>query len=365
MSLAFNLQENVPLASRTTLGIGGPARYFVTAKTEAEVIAALAWADDNSLPVFILGGGSNLLVADTGYAGLVVSIALKGVTYQDSEDGKALVTAAAGEDWDEFVGACVARHLAGLECLSGIPGLVGGTPVQNVGAYGQEVGETIRQVRVFDRQTRQIVTLSNAECGFTYRTSLFNTTARGRYVVLSVAFTLLHNGAATVRYADLQKHLAGRADAPTLAEVRAAVWQIRAAKSMVIAPDDPNAQSAGSFFKNPLVNTATAMVIEAAARQYGVLAENEALPRFTAGAEQVKIPAAWLIERAGFPKGYRNGLAGISTKHTLALINCGGAQARDILALMREIQEKVHGVFGVALQPEPVFLGFEGQCTEW
>ncbi len=359
MAQAFNLQENVPLAPLTTLGVGGPARYFVTAQTEAEVLAALAWAGDNSLPVFILGGGSNLLVADAGYTGLVLNIALPGVTYRD-EGGITLATAAAGEDWDGFVGACVARNLAGVECLSGIPGLVGGTPVQNVGAYGQEVSETIRQVRVFDRQIRQIVTLSNAECGFAYRTSLFNTTARGRYVVLAVEFALLRDGAAAVRYADLQKYFAGRTDMSSLAGVRIAVRQIRAAKSMVIVPDDPNARSAGSFFKNPIVNTATAEFIEVAARRHGVLAANEAVPHFAAGAEQVKIPAAWLIERAGFHKGYKRGRAGISTKHTLALINCGGAQARDILALMREIQEKVHAVFGVALTPEPVFLGFEG-----
>ncbi|MBL8190366.1 MAG: UDP-N-acetylmuramate dehydrogenase, partial [Acidobacteria bacterium] len=312
--------------------------------SESELIAAIEFAEQRDLPVFILGGGSNVLVSDEGFSGLVIRVAIKGIEWREQ------VTAGAGEDWDGFVRQCVERNLAGVECLSGIPGLVGGTPVQNVGAYGQEVSETITQVRVFDRQTKQIIELSNAECGFRYRTSIFNSTERNRYVVLAVSFALKANGEPALRYPDVKNFFAGRSAEPTLAEVRQAIIEIRSRKGMVIVPDDPHCRSAGSFFKNPVISAEAFAKLEAAA--------GERPPSFPAGDGYVKVPAAWLIERAGFARGYAKGGAGISSKHTLAIINRGNATAQEVLDLVAEIQASVLAEFGVALLPEPVFVGF-------
>ena len=242
--------ENVPLAPLTTLGVGGPAKYFAHARSPEEVGELFAWAESEGEPLFILGGGSNILVADSGFDGLVVKIDIEGVEFVD-EGETGLITAGAGEDWDGFVATCVERDLAGIECLSGIPGSVGGTPVQNVGAYGQEVSETIVSVRCFDRGERRFVELSNTECGFEYRKSIFNTSERNRYVVLSVVYQLVIGGRAKIAYRDLEERFAGRE--PSLGEAREAVISIRKEKSMVIDPSDPNSRSAGSFFKNPIV----------------------------------------------------------------------------------------------------------------
>jgi len=345
------IQENVPLAPLTTLGIGGAARFFAEARGEDELIEAMAFAEQRQLPVFILGGGSNVLVADEGFPGLVIRIAIKGIDWRD-EGGKVLVTAGAGEDWDGFVRQCVERNLAGVECLSGIPGLVGGTPVQNVGAYGQEVGETITSVRAFDRQSKQIVELSNDDCRFSYRASIFNTTERDRYVVLAVTYALHLGGEAAIRYPDLKNFFSDRNDKPTLAEVRKAVIEIRSRKGMVIRPDDVDCRSAGSFFKNPIILLEVLARLE---REAG-----EVPPSFPAADGKVKVPAAWLIERAGFQKGYTKGRVGISSKHTLAIINRGGATAGEILELVGEIKNEVHNKFGVVLIPEPVFVGAGG-----
>src|SRR5664279_510137 len=247
------IREHVALAPFTTLGVGGPARYFVEATTEAEVIEAVEFARSRQLPLFVLGGGSNLLVADVGFAGLVLKVGIAGSWSFTAAHEDVLFTAGAGMDWDTLVAQTVEANCAGLECLSGIPGTVGGTPVQNVGAYGQEVSETIRELRVLDLQSLQIRTLSNAECGFTYRSSIFNTTERDCYIVLRVSFALRQSGKASVRYADLQKFFAQTAGDPTLAEVRAAVREIRHRKAMLIVPGDEDARSAGSFFKNPIV----------------------------------------------------------------------------------------------------------------
>ena len=344
MPSSVSILENVPLAPLTTLGIGGAARFFIEAASESELIAGLEFAEQRRLPVFILGGGSNLLIADEGFPGLVIRVALKGIVWGEQ------VTAGAGEPWDEFVGQCVQRNLAGVECLSGIPGSVGGTPVQNVGAYGQEVSETITQVRVFDRQTKQIVELSNAECGFRYRASIFNSTERNRYVVLAVTFALKANGEPALRYPDVKNFFAGKSDQPSLAETRRAVIEIRSRKGMVIVPDDPDCRSAGSFFKNPVISAEAFAKLEAAA--------GERPPSFPAGDGFVKVPAAWLIERAGFQLGYAKGRAGISSKHTLAIINRGNATAQEVLDLVAEIQARVQAEFGIALLPEPVFIGF-------
>lgn len=341
------------------MGIGGPARFFAEAFTEADVIEAATWAAERSLPLFILGGGSNLLVSDDGFPGLVVRVAIKGITSR-AKGQTMLVTAGAGEDWDRFVAWCVERHLAGVECLSGIPGLVGGTPVQNVGAYGQEVSETIVSVRAWDCQQNEIVELSNKECGFSYRASIFNTTARDRYIVLAVTFALAIHGHPTLKYADVKNYFAGRGGQPFLFEVREAVREIRAGKGMLIVPGDADCRSAGSFFKNPLVTAEQFATIERAARKEKLLGKNEHLPHFAAPEEMIKLPAAWLIEKAGFQKGYNKGRVGISSKHTLAIVNRNGGTANDVLRLMREIQEKVIERFGVRLVPEPLFVSPEG-----
>jgi UDP-N-acetylmuramate dehydrogenase len=285
-------------------------------------------------------------VSDKGFAGLVIQVSLKGIEIRDGFE----ITAQAGEDWDRFVAFCVQRNLAGVECLSGIPGFVGGTPVQNVGAYGQEVSETIVAVRCFDRQRGEIVDLTNRDCGFTYRTSIFNSTERDRYVVLSVTYALTPDGRPKIVYKDLKEHFEGRE--PTLAETREAVLKIRRLKSMVIDDADPNSRSAGSFFKNPIVAADKVEQISAAA---GV----ENVPNFPAPDSQVKIPAAWLIERSGFGKGFRLGNAGISSNHSLALINAGGATAAEIVALKEKIQDGVRKKFDILLLPEPVFVGFD------
>ena len=342
MTESLNIQENVSLEPLTTLKIGGNARYFVRATSEDEVVAALEFAESKGLPVFILGGGSNVLIADSGFEGVVLQIALKSI----STDGSGAVTAQAGEDWDAFVSHCVDHDLAGVETLSGIPGFVGGTPVQNVGAYGQEVAETIVSVRCYDRQKREFVELSNADCGFTYRTSIFNSTMRDRYIVLSVTFALEKGGTPKIVYKDLFEHFGERQ--PTLSEVREAVLQIRRSKSMVIDADDPNSRSAGSFFKNPIVTKEKLTALQA---------EHGSVLSFPFG-ESVKIPAAWLIENAGFHKGFALGNAGLSSKHTLAVINRGGASAADILSLKDEIQAAVSAKFSIELYPEPVFVGF-------
>ena len=351
MSTSPRIQKNVPLAPLTTLGIGGAARFFVEAGSEDELLAGLEFAEQRRLPVFILGGGSNLLIADEGFPGLVIRVALKGIVWGEQ------VTAGAGEPWDEFVGQCVQRNLAGVECLSGIPGSVGGTPVQNVGAYGQEVSETITNVRALDRQSKRIVELSNADCRFGYRAGIFNSTEKERYVVLAVTYALRPAGEPALRYPDLKNYFAGRSDQPTLSEVRQAVIAIRAQKGMVIQPNDSDCRSAGSFFKNPVLTAAAFAQLEAAAQAQGLLREGERVPRFPADG-QIKVPAAWLIERAGFQKGYAKGQAGISSKHTLAIINRGNATAREVLALVREIQQRTAAKFGVHLTPEPVFVGF-------
>ena len=311
---------------------------------------ALAFARSRQLPVFILGGGSNVLISDDGFPGLVVRIAIGGVSHR-LEGGLISVTGGAGEDWDRFVERAVEGGWAGLECLSGIPGLLGGTPVQNVGAYGQEVSETITAVRVYDRQTESLVDLSAPDCRFGYRSSLFNRFAPNRYIVLAVTFALRPQGEPAIRYPDLKSYFAHAAAGPSLKEVREAVLAIRARKAMVLQPGDPDCRSAGSFFKNPVVAGELLARIEEAA--------GESVPRFPADDGQVKLPAAWLIERAGFRRGHSRGRAGISSKHTLAIVNRGGATAVEVLDLAHEIQETVRERFGLLLQMEPVLVGFE------
>lgn len=349
------LQENVPLAPLTTFHIGGPARFFVEAESRSEVEEAIAFARSKNLAVFVLGGGSNLLIADSGWPGLVLKVTILGIEQRPGHDdnNKALFDVGAGESWDRFVSHAVVAKCAGVECLSGIPGSVGGTPVQNVGAYGQEVAETIESVEVFDRRDRQVRELCNEACGFSYRSSIFNTTERERFIILRVTYALTPGGEPRLEYADLQRHFAGRETRPNLAETREAVRHIRARKGMLITPGDPDSQSAGSFFKNPVLSPEQHEDIKKRANAKGL-----AIPSYPALEKSRKVSAAWLVEHSGFTRGYGSGHTGISTKHALALVNRGGATAAEVLALKDQIQHRVEEIWGVCLEPEPVMVGF-------
>jgi UDP-N-acetylmuramate dehydrogenase len=345
-------QQNVPLAPLTTLKVGGPARYLSEATTAAEVREAVDFARSQQLPLFVLGGGSNLVVSDAGWPGLVLKIALSGINHRHERE-RIVFEVGAGEDWDRLVAMAVARNFAGIECLSGIPGSVGGTPVQNVGAYGQEVAETIDSVQVLDLEDGQVRELCPEACGFSYRTSIFNTTERGRFIILRVDYALKHGGQPRLEYADLKKYFSGWSALPTLAETRDAVRQIRARKAMLITPGDEDCRSAGSFFKNPVLSAAEHEDLSrrAAAKKLQV-------PSYPALEAQRKISAAWLVEHSGFTKGYTSGRVGISRKHALAIVNRGDATAADILAFKEQIQQRVEDIWGVRLEPEPVFVGF-------
>lgn len=348
----MRILENVPLAPHTTLKVGGPARYFVEAESELAILEALEHARTHSLPVFVLGGGSNLVIADRGWPGLVIRIALGGIRVEDQETNR-LFVAGAGEEWDKLVAKSVEQNCSGIECMSGIPGTVGGTPVQNVGAYGQEVAETITSVRAIDRTSGEVREFSNSDCGFAYRTSIFNSTEKDRFIVLEVRYALAAGGIPRVEYADLKRSFAESKTAPSLKEVRDAVRSIRASKAMLITPDDEDCRSAGSFFKNPIISPAEYERLAAlpASRE-------QKPPQFVAPDGQVKTSAAWLVERSGFHKGYTEGRVGISRKHSLAIVNRGGATAAEIVSFKDKVQEGVWRVFGVKLQPEPVFVGF-------
>jgi UDP-N-acetylmuramate dehydrogenase len=396
-----NVREQVNLSRFTTLGLGGPARRFVVAGTDEEIIAAVRIADQRGEPLLVLGGGSNLVISDDGFPGTVIQVATKGI-HRTTDPGAGpdaagpgqaepgtpvTLTVAAGEDWDTVVASCVAADLAGLECLSGIPGLAGATPIQNVGAYGQEVADTITRVRAYDRATAEVVDLAAADCGFGYRTSAFKRSitapaVTGRFVVLEVTFQLTSDRLSRpLRYAELAAALgldparpdparpddggpAEGARAP-LGDVRSAVLRLRRGKGMVLDPADPDSRSAGSFFTNPVLDTPQF----AALRQVvdGRCGPGVPIPQFPAGPGQVKVPAAWLIGQAGFGKGYQGAqradggrpgpTAHISTKHTLALVNAGDARTADVIGLAREIRERVRDIFGVELASEPVLVG--------
>ena len=350
--IGLNIQENVPLAPLTTFKVGGPARFFVEATGYDETLFAVEYARSNHLSLFVLGGGSNLVVSDNGWPGMVLKISIRGIEERAAEFSRLEFVAGAGEDWDGFVALTVKRNCAGVETLSGIPGTVGGTPVQNVGAYGEDVSETITSVQVLDMMTMQIRELTNEECGFGYRKSIFNSGTRGRYIVLSVTFALTPGGSPKITYADLKNRFGERN--PSLQETRDAVREIRLSKAMLIVPDDDDCHSAGSFFKNPIIPAAKYEELVGIATSAGIAAP----PKYPAGEDQVKVSAAWLVEQSGFPKGFARGNVGISRKHSLAIVNRGGATAADILSLKDEVQIGVQDRFGIHLSPEPVFVGF-------
>jgi UDP-N-acetylmuramate dehydrogenase len=348
------LQENIALAPLTTFRVGGAARFFVEAASRVEVEEAVAYARAHDLRLFVLGGGSNLVVSDAGWPGLVLKIAVDGIERRARmEDGKVLFDVGAGESWDRFVSHAVAAKCAGVECLSGIPGSVGGTPVQNVGAYGQEVSQTIESVEVFDTKDGQVRELCREACGFAYRTSIFNTSERGRFIILRVTYALTPDGEPLLAYEDLKRHFGGRETRPNLAEVREAIRHIRARKGMLIVEGDADSQSAGSFFKNPVLSAEQLSDVQKRAT-----AKSLTLPSYPALASSHKVSAAWLVEKSGLARGYGFGPVGISSKHALAIVNRGGATAAEILALKDEIQHRVEEIWGVRLEPEPVMVGF-------
>jgi UDP-N-acetylmuramate dehydrogenase len=346
-----------PLSALTTLRLGGPARRLITATTEEELIRAVAAADAAGEPLLVLAGGSNVVVADEGFPGTVVRVATRGIAHGavDAPDGRARLEVQAGEPWEAVVDAAEALGLAGVECLTGIPGSTGATPIQNVGAYGQEVATTVAAVRVLDRATGTVERLGPQACGFRYRSSVFR--GDDRRVVLAVTFELERSATSQpIAYAELAGALGVRVgDRVPAPAAREAVLALRRGKGMVIDPGDPDSVSAGSFFTNPVLEPAAfAALAQRVAQRLG---EGVVPPRFPGADGTIKTSAAWLIERAGFKRGDARGPVGISAKHTLALVNRGGATTAQLVALAREIAAGVDEAFGVALRPEPVFVG--------
>jgi UDP-N-acetylmuramate dehydrogenase len=342
-----HLTNGVSLAARTTLRIGGPAARMGDLASEEDVVEAVRDTETRGEPLFVLGGGSNVVVADEGFPGLVGRMAIRGIEAR-TEGDRVVVDVGAGEDWDAFVARAVEEGWRGVASLSGIPGLVGATPIQNVGAYGEEVADTVAGVRVYDREAARYVDMTPSECAFGYRASLFK--RRERWIVTRVRFAFARGGDAVVRYAELAKALSVKeGDAAPAARVRETVVALRRTKGMVLDPADPESVSAGSFFVNPIVETAVADRVAAVA--------GAPPPRFDGGPGRVKLAAGWLVERAGFTKGWGEGRAGVSRKHALALVNRGGASAGELLAVARTIRDGVRARFGVTLEPEPVMVG--------
>ncbi len=339
---------DVPLAELTTLRLGGPARTLVEARDQAELIDAVTHAEE---PVLVLAGGSNVVIADDGFDGTVVRVATRGIEEDELPGGRVRLTVEAGEPWEELVAKAVAEDLAGFESLAGIPGSTGATPIQNVGAYGQEVADTIASVRALDRTSGEVRDLAPQECAFAYRTSVFKQQP-GRYLVLQVTFDLERSRESRpVRYAELARKLGiDLGERAAIADVREAVLELRRGKGMVVDPEDPCSVSAGSFFTNPIL---ALREFEALQRRAGP----DAPPAWPEDHGRVKTSAAWLIQRAGFEPGYGDGTVGISAKHSLALINRGGGTTTELVALARHIAAGVQDAFGVALHPEPVFVG--------
>ncbi|GLI32931.1 UDP-N-acetylmuramate dehydrogenase [Desulforhabdus amnigena] len=344
--------ENYPLADLTTFRVGGAARYFVSVRSEEEALEAIDFAKMQNLPIFILGGGSNVLISDKGFDGLVILNRINGF-HRREEGGDTLVHAGSGEDWQEFVDRCIADDLQGTECLAGIPGTVGASPVQNIGAYGQSVSDTIAEVGTIDMDTGRSVSFGNKDCRFEYRKSIFNTVAAGRYLITSVTFRLKKNGKVAIRYRELENRLREISDV-TIQQVRDCVIAIRDGKGLLVRPGHECFQCAGSFFKNPVVDAESFKEIEKKVRKAGGCS-NWAWP---VDSGEVKISAACLIQSAGFTCGYRKGNVGLSPRHTLIVVAYEGSTAQDVVDFAREVQEKVRKTFGVRLSPEVRFVGF-------
>lgn len=351
--MPISIQQNIPLALLTTIQLGGNASKFVSCASDQDIIDALTYAQGKNLPIHILGGGSNTVFSDTGFSGLVIHIAAKGISHEELTDGTVRLTARAGENWDNVVQYAIEHNFTGIECLSGIPGSAGGTPYQNVGAYGQDVSETIETVCVIDRSTHTATEFSNQACEFGYRTSRFKTTDKDKYIITAVSFILTPNKPPIIKYPELQDAFDQTATGQdTLQQVRDAVLTLRKKKSMVIDKADPNSISCGSFFTNPIITEEELAAIPAL--------HNSDIPQFPAGEEPndeqlIKLSAGWLIEHAGFSKGMQFGNVGISTNHSLALINRGGT-TEELLTLAKKIQEAVKEKFEIQLEMEPVVV---------
>ena len=349
----ISVKEHIRLADYTTLHLGGTANYFCECSSVDDLRSALQFAKEKNIRAHILGGGSNTIFSDNGFNGLVIKIGLRGCSFvQDGND--ILVSAKAGEDWESFVAMTVEKGFAGIECLSGIPGSVGATPIQNVGAYGQEVKDTIESVTVLDKQSLEEKIFQNSDCGFSYRESRFKQSDAGKYIITEVVFRLKINGRPSTNYPEVQKMielsipLASLADGrESLTAVRNIVLSLRKKKSMVIDPNDPNTRSVGSFFLNPIVDQETLLSVS---NQWKIIGDGTVVPTFAFGQKQ-KIPAAWLIEKSGFKKGYKKNGVGISENHTLALVNYNGT-TETLLLLAEEIQQGVEKVFKIRLQLE-------------
>lgn len=357
MEFEHFLRENVPLAPMTTLGIGGPARYFADITDTEALLAGVDWVGSRGVPMFVLGGGSNIVVSNTGFPGLVLRVCIRGIE-TNLEGNSVELIAGAGEEWDPLVARSVANNWTGWECLSGIPGRVGATPIQNVGAYGQDTSGTLVSVEALDLNDRKLVCLSAADCEFGYRTSRFKTRDRNRFVITRVSYRLKVGGAPAIRYPELQRHLAERGlNNSTSADVRESVLSIRRRKAMVIDARDPDSRSVGSFFVNPTLTHEQFDLVKSQAASF--IRSGEEIPSYPTDDNRVKLSAAWLIERAGISRGYVHGNVGTSTKHALAIINRGGGTASEVVELKERIQSRVLDAFGITLAPEPVFVGFE------
>ena len=348
--------KNIDLSKLTSIGLGGKAKLYCECDAKDKIAECIKYADENKIPFFILGGGSNTIFSDEGFDGLVIKINIKGIQVHNEFKGDVILNAGAGEDWDSLVKYCVKNGYAGLECLSGIPGSVGATPIQNVGAYGQEVKNVITFVKTLDRKTLKSVMFSNEDCLFAYRTSRFKTIDADKYIVTYVMFRLKKNGKPYIKYKELENYIGTKLDLNTLKEgserleaVRNAVFEIRKSKSMIIDSSDTDSCSCGSFFVNPVLT-------EGELRNLKSVNSDKVIPVFPAG-PYFKVSAAWLIENSGFKKGYIKNGVGISSKHTLALVNKGGT-ASDLLMLADEISAKVYEKFGIKLEKETVLAGF-------
>ncbi|MEW6115600.1 MAG: UDP-N-acetylmuramate dehydrogenase [Nitrospirota bacterium] len=347
----LEIKEHYPLKELTTFNIGGPARYFAVITTEDEAQEALSFAAKYSADLFILGGGSNILISDDGFPGLVILNRIKGLAHRIHNE-KVTVTAGAGEDWDAFTKLCVDNNWQGAECLSGVPGTVGAAPVQNIGAYGQSADDIVDEVHAFDARTGEKTLFTKETCRFAYRKSIFNSTAAGRYLITRVAFTLNRNAPPHITYHDLKNHFAG-ATGVTLSQVREAVLTIRNTKGLLVLDGYDRLKSAGSFFKNPIISSEHYEHLKAALRNTES-PQNWAWPQASG---EVKVSAAFLIQSAGFMRGYRKGNVGISPRHTLAIVNYDAATAEEVIVFARRVQERVKGEFGILLAPEVQLIG--------
>ena len=354
----IKIKENILLSEYTTIKLGGIAKYFVECKKEIELIECINFAKDNNLKIQILGGGSNVIFSDEGFNGLIIKIDIKGISIHNETKDKVILKVGAGEVWDDFVKYCVENNYAGVECLSGIPGSAGATPIQNVGAYGQEVKDTIIYLKALDRESMRATMFSNENCLFDYRKSRFNNIDKDKYIITELMFGLLKNGKPEIKYPELKKLVESRQEGEniSLSNIMESVLKLRKKKSMILDDEDKNSVSCGSFFVNPFI---TIEEYEEINLKYINSNQNKVktdIPFYQSG-HGIKIPAAWLIENTGFPKGFKKNGIGISENHNLALVNCGG-KAKDLLEFANEIRSKVFDKFKINLEPEPVIVEY-------